>query len=180
MAVGAVACAAGLVRRTAGGLRMWSARLGVFAWGRFRMRSACGSIFGRAVVRFLFRRDLRRGVCFGLCAVLLVGCGVAEILPGVRMVRQQQLFEIRHSLVLIHGARTDDELMPTIPAGAVSSVGAGAAPDVRPVFVLSDRDAAAADGGSSETGADGCACELESVRSAGLAAAVYVAAGGDG
>ena len=53
---------------------------------------------------------------FWLCAVLLVGCGIAEILPGVRTVRQQQLFEIRHSLVLIHSARTDDEWAPTIPA----------------------------------------------------------------
>ena len=53
---------------------------------------------------------------FWLCAVLLVGCGIAEVLPGVRTVRQQQLFEIRHSLVLIHSARTDDELAPTIPA----------------------------------------------------------------
>ena len=53
---------------------------------------------------------------FVLCAMLLVGCGIAVVLPGVRTVRQQQLFELRQHLVLIHSARTDDEVVPTIPA----------------------------------------------------------------
>jgi hypothetical protein len=85
-----------------------------FCFGAFQDAFCLRQHFWQSSPRLPIHKGSAVRCLFILCAVLLVACGVAVVLPGVRMVRQKQLFEIRQHLVLIHSARTDDEVVPTI------------------------------------------------------------------